>query len=379
LIDQSKIILSALHTFIGILYIIAGILGGSLGTAFALSTRFELGMPGYTIINDNFHEYNVWITLHGILMIFFMVMPIMIGGLGNIVVPIQLSAPDMVFPRLNNLSFWFIPFSFINLILSLLIENGCGSGWTMYAPLSLADNSLDLLIFGLHFAGLSSLIGAINFITTILRMNWTVEPYYYWFVLPLFSISIFITATLLVLTVPVLAGAITLLLFDRHFNSCFYDPYYGGDPLLYQHLFWFFGHPEVYILILPGFGIINELISKCNKIVIFAKEGMIYALLSIALLGLLVWGHHMYTVGLDVDTRAYFTATTSTIAIPTGIKIFSWLATLLTGYVNISVCNLFAIGFLFLFSFGGTSGLIIANAPLDIPFHDSYFVVAHFH
>ena len=254
--------LTSIHTFIGLYYIIAGTLGGSVGTALSVSTRFELGMPGYVLINDNFHEYNVWITLHGILMIFFMVMPIMIGGMGNILVPIQVAAADMVFPRLNNLSFWFIPFSFINVILSIVIENGSGSGWTMYAPLSLEDSSIDLLIFGIHFAGLSSLIGAINFLTTILRMNWTYEPYYYWFILPLFTISIFITAWLLVLTVPVLAAAVTLLLFDRHFNSSFYDPYYGGDPLLYQHLFWFFGHPEVYILILPGFGINNELISK---------------------------------------------------------------------------------------------------------------------
>ena len=340
-------------------------------------------MPGYVILNDNFHDYNVWITYHGILMIFFMVMPILIGGIGNIIVPIQLGAPDMVFPRLNNLSFWFLPFSFINVNISILIENGSGAGWTLYTPLSSIighhDSSIDLLIFGLHFVGISSLVGAINFICTLLRMRWTIEPYYYYFNLSLYSWSIFITTWLLVLSVPVLAASITMLLFDRHFNSSFYDPYIGGDPLLYQHLFWFFGHPEVYILILPAFGLISEVISKYSNRLIFGREGMIYALFSIGLLGCIVWGHHMYTVGLDVDTRAYFTVATSIIAIPTGIKIFSWLATLWNGSLILITTNLFAIGFMYLFSFGGFTGLILANAPLDIPFHDSYFVIGHFH
>jgi len=379
--NGARWIFTSLHTWIGLIYIIAGTLGGSLGTAYSLCMRWELGMPGYVLVIDNFHDYNVWITYHGILMIFFMVMPLMIGGIGNIIIPIQLAAPDMVFPRLNNLSFWFLPFSLLNTLLSLLIENGCGAGWTLYAPLSSIheDSSVDLLIFAIHFAGISSLLGAINFISTLVRMRWTLEPYYYWLSLPFYSWSIFITAWLLVLTVPVFAGAVTLLLFDRHFNNSFYDPYTGGDPLLYQHLFWFFGHPEVYILILPGFGIISEVISKYSKRCIFGREGMIYAIFSIALLGSIVWGHHMYTVGLDVDSRAYFTATTSVIAIPTGIKIFSWLGTLWTGSITVITPNLFALGFLFLFTFGGFTGLIVANAPLDIPFHDSYFVVGHFH
>jgi cytochrome c oxidase subunit 1 len=371
------------HGSIGLVYIIAGTIGGSIGTAFSFLMRAELSIPGYVLVQDNLHDYNVWITAHGILMIFFMVMPFMIGGLGNIIVPIQIGSPDMVFPRFNNLSFWLLPFSMVFLMMSMFIENGCGVGWTLYAPLSgrigNPGNSVDLVIFSVHFAGMSSILGAINFIGTIGRMRWTIEPFDYWTKLPLYTWSIWVTGWLLVISVPVLAAAITMLLFDRHLNTSFYDPYGGGDPLLFQHLFWFFGHPEVYILIFPGFGIMSEVISKYSNTPIFGKEGMIYATLGISFLGLIVWGHHMYTVGLDVDTRAYFTAGTSVIGIPTGIKIFSWFATLWTGSYTPGIPILFAAGFLFLFTFGGITGLLLASAALDISFHDSYFVVGHFH
>lgn len=265
-------------------------------------------MPGYVILQDNFHDYNVWITAHGILMIFLMLMPILIGGMGNILVPIQLAAPDMVFPRLNNSSFWLLPFSLTFFMISIPIGSGCGAGWTLYAPLTTCvghpGTSVDLVIFSVHFAGISSLAGAVNFIGTVVGARWTIEPFDCWILLPLYAWSIFATAWLLVISVPVLAAAVTLLLLDRHLNTSLYDPYGGGDPILFQHLFWFFGHPEVYILILPGFGIISELVSKYSKTAIFGKGAMIYAMFGICLLGLVVWGHHMYTAGLDVDSRA---------------------------------------------------------------------------
>jgi cytochrome c oxidase subunit 1 len=279
------------------MYIMVGTIGASLGSAYSFLMRIELGIPGYVLLENNFHDYNVWITAHGVIMVFFMVMPIMIGALGNMIVPIQLGSPDMVFPRLNNLSFWLIPFSLIFCIISVLLKQGCGAGWTLYTPLSAwighSDSSVDLVIFSIHFAGLSSLVGGVNFIATIVTVRWTIEPYYYWSKLPLYTWSIFITAWLLVITVPVLAAGVTMLYLDRHFNTSFYDPFGGGDPLFYQHLFWFFGHPEVYILILPGFGVISEVISKYCKRVMFGREGMISAMFSIALLGIIVWGHHM--------------------------------------------------------------------------------------
>jgi len=390
--------MSTNHKDIGVLYLVVSALVGFIAVTFTIYMRLELMEPGVQFMcmegmrltaagigecTPNGHLWNVLITGHGILMMFFVVIPALFGGFGNYFMPLQIGAPDMAFPRMNNLSFWMYVAGTTLAICSVLAPGGndqlgSGVGWVLYPPLSVNEGgmSMDLAIFAVHVSGASSILGAINMITTFLNMR---APGMTLFKVPLFSWSIFVTAWLILLPLPVLAGAITMLLTDRNFGTTFFDPAGGGDPILYQHILWFFGHPEVYIIVLPGFGLISHVIATFSRKPVFGYLPMVWALIAIGALGFVVWAHHMYTVGMSLTQQSYFMLATMVIAVPTGVKVFSWIATMWGGSIEFKTPMLWAFGFLFLFTLGGVTGIVLSQAGVDRAYHDTYYVVAHFH
>ena len=389
--------MSTNHKDIGILYLFTSGIVGFVAVSFTVYMRMELMEPGVQYMcaegarmfadgnceSPNGHLWNVLITAHGVLMMFFVVIPALFGGFGNYFMPLHIGAPDMAFPRLNNLSFWLYVAGSSLAVCSLFAPGGeggygAGTGWVLYPPLSTreAGYSMDFAIFAVHLSGASSILGSINIITTFLNMR---APGMTLHKVPLFAWSVFVTAWMILLALPVLAGAITMLLTDRNFGTTFFDPAGGGDPILYQHILWFFGHPEVYIIIVPGFGIISHVIATFSRKPIFGYLPMVYAMIAIGVLGFVVWAHHMYTVGMSLTQQSYFMLATMTIAVPTGVKIFSWIATMWRGSLSFETPMLWAFGFLFLFTVGGVTGIVLSQAPVDRIYHDTYYVVAHFH
>ncbi|HEX9878018.1 MAG TPA: cytochrome c oxidase subunit I [Gammaproteobacteria bacterium] len=369
-------VLTTNHKEIGTLYLCLSFVLFLTGGAMAMVFRAELAQPGLQFVSADF--YNQMVTLHGLIMVFGAVMPAFVG-LANWLIPMMIGAPDMALPRLNNFSFWILPFAFFMLISSLFMEGGAPNfGWTLYAPLSTTYGppSTDFLIFGVHLMGISSVLGAINIIVTIFNLR---APGMTLMKMPLFVWTWLITAFLLIMVMPVLAGAVTMMLTDRHFGTSFFSAAGGGDPLFFQHVFWFFGHPEVYIMILPGFGIASQIIPTFSRKKLFGYHSMVYATASIAFLSFIVWGHHMFATGMPLATELFFMYATMLIAVPTGVKVFNWVATMWRGSITFETPMLFAIGFVVMFTIGGFSGLMLAIVPADFQYHDTFFVVAHLH
>jgi len=364
------------HKEIGSLYLWLSFTLFFIAGGMAMFMRLELFEPGIQFIDPLY--YNQILTLHGLVMVFGVVMPAFVG-LANWMIPLMIGAPDMALPRLNNFSFWILPFAFAMLLSTLFMEGGAPNfGWTFYAPLSTTYGppSTDFFILGVHMMGISSIMGAINIIVTIVNLR---APGMNYMQMPLFVWTWFITAFLLIMVMPVLAGVVTMMLTDRHFGTSFFQAAGGGDPVLFQHIFWFFGHPEVYILILPGFGIASQIIPTFARKKLFGYHSMVYATIAIAALSFVVWGHHMFTTGMPLFAQMFIMYATMLIAVPTGVKVFNWVATMWGGSMTFETPMLFAIGFVMMFTIGGFSGVMLALVPADIQYHDTYFVVAHFH